>query len=372
MSEAARAIVAPARIAIFDNARFIVIVTVVVAHAISTIRVDSTLGFSLYSYIYLFHMPAMIALAGLFSRADPNPKALRSTIQLVVTWLIWEVIWAIINSVASGRDLPESWLVSPAWTLWFLVTLATMRILLPYIAQLRHPLLVSVVVALIAGLSPQIGSAFSASRTLSFMPFFVLGWLAMNRGWLKRNWFTSPSKPLVFGSVSVLAVIAVGVAALATVRDAWRIDKWLVWRDDYATQFTEAPVFGFAPEQWWQIALAGSSLRLTLLVIAAVMTFALMVLVPRSHSRITVWGTRTLYVYLLHGPIIALMRSTGVVDWFGSFGTVGVLSLVAFGIALSVVLSLSVITKAFWPIIEPRVEFIYRPQPPVEANKINF
>ena len=58
-----------------------------------------------------------------------------------------------------------------------------MRILLPYIARLRHPLVFSILVALTAGLSPAIGVEFSASRTLCFLPFFVAAWLAKDRGW---------------------------------------------------------------------------------------------------------------------------------------------------------------------------------------------
>ncbi|WP_395966755.1 acyltransferase family protein, partial [Brevundimonas diminuta] len=60
------------RIAVWDNARFLLIVLVVIGHAISTVRTDSQLGFALYAYIYLFHMPAMILLSGMFSRPDSS------------------------------------------------------------------------------------------------------------------------------------------------------------------------------------------------------------------------------------------------------------------------------------------------------------
>ena len=69
---------------------------------------------------------------------------------------------------------------------------------------------------------------------------------------------------------------------------------------------------------------------------------------PRGHSVITVWGTRTLYVYLLHGLIVQLLRGTGVVDWFGELGSAGVLMLIGLGIAVTLVLSMSWVTKVFW------------------------
>lgn len=353
----------------WDNARFILIVLVVIAHSVSTVRTQTSLGYGLYTFIYLFHMPAMIALSGLFSKADATPKTVRSTAQLLITWVTWEVIWALIHFLASGRGLPESWLIAPAWTLWFLLTLATMRILLPYIVRLRHPLIFSVVLALAAGLTPVIGTQFSASRTLCFLPFFVAGWLVTNKGWLQGQWFTRPDRSTRVVAAVLLGVIAMAVAVLAPLRKEWRIDTWLVWRDDYAWLFSHAPVMDWAPSEWWAIALGGAGMRLSFLVIAAAMTLALLLLVPRGHSIITIWGTRTLYVYLLHGPIIALLRSSGAVEWFGGFGSAGVLMLVGIGLALTVVLSLGWVARIFRPVIEPRLEMLFEKTEPAVASK---
>lgn len=348
-----------ARIAVWDNARFVLILLVVVAHVVSTVRTQTDLGYGLYTFIYLFHMPAMIALSGLFSKADASPRAARSTLQLLVTWVTWETIWALIHFFASGRGLPESWLIAPAWTLWFLLTLATMRILLPYIVRLRHPLLFSILLALAAGLSPVIGTQFSASRTLCFMPFFVAGWLAMNRGWFKGDWFARPRAGTRIAAAALLVVLAAAVAILAPLRKEWRIDTWLVWRDDYAWLFDHAPVLRWAPGEWWAIALGGAGMRLGFLAIAAAMTLALLLLVPRGHSIITVWGTRTLYVYLLHGPIVAYLRASGAVEWFGGFGAAGVVMLIAMGTAITLVLSLGWVARLFRPVIEPRLEAFF-------------
>ena len=358
-----------ARIAVWDNARFVLILLVVVAHVVSTVRTQTSFGYGLYTFIYLFHMPAMIALSGLFSKADAAPKTVRSTLQLLVTWLSWETIWALIHFFSSGRGLPESWLVAPAWTLWFLVTLATMRILLPYIVRLRHPLLFSIVLALAAGLSPVVGTQFSASRTLCFLPFFVAGWMITNRGWLRGEWFARPTVALRSAAAALLGLLAAAVAILAPLRKEWRIDTWLVWRDDYAWLFDHAPVMGWAPDQWWAIALGGAGMRLGFLLVAAAMTLALLLLVPRGHSVITVWGTRTLYVYLLHGPIVSYLRASGAVEWFGGFGGAGVVMLIGVGVAITLVLSLGWVSKAFRPVIEPRLDVLFSREPAAVASR---
>lgn len=81
------------------------------------------------------------------------------------------------------------------------------------------------------------------------------------------------------------------------------------------------------------------------------------------------WGTRTLYVYLLHGLIVQLLRGTGVVDWFGEFGSAGVLMLIGLGIAVTLVLSMSWVTKVFWPVIEPKLPVLFEKDPAAIASK---
>ncbi len=347
------------RIALWDNARFLLIVLVVMAHAVSTIRTDSECGFAVYAYIYLFHMPAMIALSGVFSKPVSTPKAVKSTLQLVVVWLIWEGVWALIHLFVEDRAIPDNWLISPAWTLWFLLTLATMRIVLPYIALMRYPLAFSIVLALVAGFTPAIGTEFSASRTLCFLPFFVAGWLAKDRGWLEGKWFHWPTPALKAWAWAMLALIAAVFVVVPGFRKEWRLDKWLTWRDDYAWLFDHASIGNWAPTEWWATALGGVGVRSGLLLIAAIMTLALLIVVSREHSVITVWGARTLYVYLLHAPIIWTLRQTGAVEWMGGFGVPGVLLALAVGAVIAVVLSMTWVTRVFRPVIEPRLEWLY-------------
>lgn len=348
------------RVALWDNARFFLIMLVVVGHVISTIRTDGALGYGLYTYVYLFHMPAMILLSGVFSKPEASPKAIRSTIQLLVLWAGWEVFWVVLRLLAEGRAIPDTFMVSPAWTLWFLLSLATMRILLPYVAQLRRPLTVSVVVALIAGLSPAIGAEFSASRTLCLMPFFVAGWMARERGWFARRRFVRPSGPERAAAWCFLAAVAAVFVALPNLRSEWRLDGWLTWKDDYGALLADSPIAGFAPEHFGAVAAVGIAMRLLLLAVAGAMTLALLLVVPRGTSVITTWGSRTLYVYLLHGPIVWAMRRYGAVDAIGELGTPGVLILIGIGIAIVLVLSSTWVSRVFKPLIEPRIDWMFR------------
>lgn len=346
------------RISLWDNARFVLIVLVVVGHLISTVRTNDAFTFGLYAYIYLFHMPAMILLSGYFSRAEVTPKAVKATLQLVAVWLLWEGIWMLIHFGVEGDGPGQKFLVSPAWTLWFLVSLATMRIVLPYILKVRHPLLLSVVIALVSGFSPAIGTEFSAARTLSFLPFFVLGWMAKDRGWLSGDWFVKPKAGLRAAAWALLAAVAAGFAIVSNLRKTWRIDTWLTWRDDDAWLLEHAPIDGWEAPTELLGTFAGLSITLLLLVVAAAMTFALLIVAPRGQSILTVWGARTLYVYLLHAPIVWVLRRTGVIEDIYGIGVIGVVLLIVLAIALTVLLSLGLVSRVMRPLIEPRIDWL--------------
>ena len=68
-----------------------------------------------------------------------------------------------------------------------------MRVLLPYLALLPHPLVLSSLAAVGVGLIPSIGQEFSVSRTVALLPFFLLGWLIKQRGLDRSVWFRAPS-----------------------------------------------------------------------------------------------------------------------------------------------------------------------------------
>ena len=346
--------VAKPRIALWDNARFIIMALVVIAHMITTTRMDSSFAYAVYAYIYLFHMPAMILLSGFFSKAELTLNGVKATVGLLVTWVTFEVIWVFYRLLIDGQALSWSFLVVPAWTLWFLVTLITMRILLPFIAVLKHPLVVSIAIALLAGLTPSIGREFSAMRTLSFLPFFVFGWLARERGWLTGERFLKPSRLLKAGAWVLLGAIAAVFVFIPDVRHIFRIDVWVTWRDDYASLLDLGG---------WFDPVAGIGIRAAFIAIASIMTLAVLVIIPRRTSFITVWGTRTLYLYLLHGFVVYALRHYGVIDVIGTFGVAGTLLLIAMGAALSALLSMAWVQKLTRPIIEPNIEWMFRKLP---------
>lgn len=353
------------RIALWDNARLILITLVVVGHMLTTIRTDGTLPFGLYTLIYLFHMPAMILLAGVFSRADGSPKTMRGIAGLAVTWVLWEVIWVGLRGLLGRGIISSTFLVNASWSLWFILSLVTMKIVLPYIARFKYPVTLSIVIAVLAGFNPAIGTEFSAARTLAFLPFFVIGWAAKDRGWITRARFLAPTAAK---KLTAWAVLAVTLAALLIpgLKAFWRVDKWILRNKPYAEVLEGAPIGApggpplLSHEQGWPALLVAMALIFVLSALALLLTWALLVVAPRAETRFTVWGQRTMYVYLLHGPVIQALRQYGFIDAVGQWGVAGVFVLIALGIALTAALSTAAVTRATKAIVEPRTDWLRR------------
>jgi fucose 4-O-acetylase-like acetyltransferase len=333
---------ASGRVALWDNARLLLILLVVFGHLIEGIRSEPGVK-PIYDVVYAFHMPGFLLIAGWFARGDAlDAKGLTATAKLFATWLLVEAGWALGWRLAGHEAFPDSFLVVPNWTLWFLVTLACMRLALPLLALTRFPLLASIVVALAIGVLPEVGTPFSASRTFALLPIFVLGWRLRSLGVGEAAWFRAPTLA-VRGSAAVAALAAV-VAVLVLRKWPDFTEQLLFWRRGYAAMEFDT--------------VTGVLLRLTVGVLAVVLVLALLVLVPRRSFPLSSIGASTMTVYLLHAPIIQVLRSTHLDDRIGELpGAIVLMLLIA--VVLVLVLASPPVVRILRPITEPT--FLLRP-----------
>ncbi len=348
-----RSLSASRRIPFWDTTRYVAITLVVVGHAIEKQR-GSALMEALYITIYAFHMPLFAFVSGRFASAGPGKpgSAGRLINQLVLPYVIFSVIWFVLRSVVEG-DVGFN-LVSPFWHLWFLVALAVWRLLLPALASLRHPLAVSVLVSCVAGYMSGVGGpTFDSGRIFGMLPFFVLGWVLQERGlpeWATAPWWSSRAP-------KVLAALLLFGAFLLCYRWADRMNEWNVraW-----TQMS-GNYDALQVSEWW-----AGFVRLGLLGIAVVLGASALLLMPRTDGLLARWGANTMYVYLLHGFLLYLLREyTDVFAWFDSAPRF--LLLIALAVGWSTLLSAPAIRTVFRPLVEPRAAWLFRPQTPQVA-----
>lgn len=333
------------RVPFWDNARFACIVLVVLGHASQRLTYDSDIALGLYLLIYAFHMPAFAVISGYFSKSDPpnRRQMARIVTDILLPYVIFEGLWTLLKWIVEGRANPN--LTEPSWTLWFLLALGIFRLVLPYLALLRWPLLWTVVISIGAGYLPNIDSTFSLSRTLGLLPFFTLGWWLREHDIVERLGLLRRRPWWVLVAATGLFVVAAWVAWFFV--DDWRamnLREWLFYDENYAS---------IGGTQWW-----AGGVRLALMVVAVVLSTAFFALLPRGTHFWTHFGQYTMYVYLLHSFVLYPFRESGVLrdldpTWLWLPIVIVASVLIALGLATRPV------RRLFRPLVEPRPAWLF-------------
>jgi fucose 4-O-acetylase-like acetyltransferase len=278
-----------------DQARWGAIVLVVIGHAVGMHRDSSDLAVVVSNFVYMFHIPVLVLLAGWGARrAEPNGKTLFKVFwQLLVPYVVFQLIAFLFNHLFEGKS--PSWsFTSQTFGLWFLVALAGWRLLAPWFRGLTYAVPLAVGIALMAGLSPNIGGLLSLSRILVFLPMFLAGpWLVDKISHWRHD------RRIRF--LGLCAVVTGGLVALAMRRDFWRTP--FLGNSGY-----EALDVGVAEGMLW---------RLLVLVVGTAMAAGFMLMLPgkpgtptKTGAWLATAGQHTMYPYLLHLPVLTVVGAS--------------------------------------------------------------
>jgi fucose 4-O-acetylase-like acetyltransferase len=333
------------RVPVWDNARFACVTLVVVGHGVQRLTYDDDYALIVYLFIYAFHMPAFAMISGYFSKSTPpTGKQMKKVLtDILFPYFIMETIWTLVQFLVEGKK--EFNPTQPSWTLWFLLALGIFRLILPYLALLRWPLLWSVVLSVGAGYLGNIDSTFSLSRAIGILPFFVLGWKIRQWGLVDR--WRAAERVTWWVRGGAAAVLAGWLAVVVVFIEPFRaIDLrfWFFYDDSYR---------GLGEEQWW-----AGLVRLALIVLAVVLSLAFFALIPRSETWMTDFGKATMYIYLLHSFVLYPIRETGVLANEHS-SAMWLLSMILACIGISIALASPIVRRVFRPLIEPKPRWLF-------------
>lgn len=334
------------RVPFWDNARFACIVLVVIGHGTQRLIYDSDVSYAFYLWVYAFHMPAFAIISGYFSKAgSPTRRQMARVItDILVPYVIFEGLWTLTRWLVEGKADPN--LTKPSWTLWFLLALGIFRLVLPYLALLRWPLVWALAVSVGVGYVTNVDSTFSLSRTLGLLFFFTLGWWLRERDVVRRLHLIE-FRPWWVRAVAVAVLVAWGTACWLWL-DVWEtidLRHWLFYDDSYAD---------LAGEQWW-----AGGIRLGLILLAVLLSACFFALLPRRTQRWTTLGQYTMYVYLLHSFVLYPFRESGVLRGLDPTW-IWLPLIIALSVGIAFVLSSKPVRSLFRPLIEPRPRWMFR------------
>ncbi len=206
------------RNAFFDNAKLVLIFLVVFGHMIQPFSDGSSGINTLYMWIYTFHMPAFIFLAGFFAKGSGNKAYIVNLAKkLLVPYLIFQLLYTVFYFYI-GKNGWQTGVFEPHWSLWFLCSLFGWHILLALFKKIPAWFSVSlaVLIGLLVGYFGEIGHTFSLSRTFVFFPFFLIGyWVTEGQVmWLMR-------KSVKIISLIVLLVVGTAIYFAPDFNSGW-------------------------------------------------------------------------------------------------------------------------------------------------------
>jgi fucose 4-O-acetylase-like acetyltransferase len=313
----------------FDNAKCALMLLVVFGHFLRP-YIDNVLWVhSLYIWIFFFHMPAFIFISGYFAKKFHEQGYLKKiTKKLLLPYLIFQLLYSVYYYFLYQKDSIEFDLLTPQWSLWFLISLFSWNLLLWIFAKI--PKHISLLLALLLGVGAGMIEAekwLSISRTFTFFPFFLLGFF-LQKNDIERLFTWRVRFISLFVLVGMFIMIHFGFPDLP--------QEWLYGSKSYDT-------LGVPEEK-------GIFVRLVIYSASTLMMMSFLSLIPNRRFSFSVLGARTFYIYILHGFILKYLHETKLPDFIMSIH--GYPLLLGFSVIVVLVLGSKPIVRIMRPLLE--------------------
>lgn len=260
---------------LFDNLRAVLIILVVWGHVLTTMRGSSDVIKSIYFFIFFFHMPAMAFVSGYFSK---NLEKIRSSafVTILIPFLILNIINYFYKILVIKESLSGFDFLRPYWGLWYLLVLFFWKFFLKDLVKIRFLLPLSFVFALVSGFSKEFSDYMALGRMICFLPFFLLGYYFTKK---QVDKIRRVPKVISFGVI----VATAAVSAYSAINNVFEVEV-LYLRRTYP-EATEIKSMLF---------------RLLVYVVAIAMIMAVINLTTAKKTFLSIIGTSTMTVYILH------------------------------------------------------------------------
>ncbi|NWK84436.1 acyltransferase family protein [Staphylococcus sp. GSSP0090] len=314
----------------FDNARAMLIFLVVFGHLLQPYTEASKHLSSLYLTIYSFHMPGFLFISGYFAKKAGQAGYLEKVSKkLLIPYVIFFGFFSFYYYLTGKEDSVHFDPFDPVFALWFLLTLFFFHVILVIVKDYKpyFVLPIAIIISLFAGYSANIDNYLSFSRTIMFFPIFYLGYL-----FTKNHIQILKNKKFVPISIIILIVFYVTYTYHPINAD------WLLGDSPYMS--LEGKQDLYSPIK-----------RLLLYFIILTTLFSFLNLMPEKEKFYTYIGRRTMYVYLLHGIVIGVIRGFDIYPFKDSISILTYIYLLVFTTIIVFALSTRLVSKWTNPII---------------------
>ena len=284
-----------------DNIRYILLFNVIAEHMLTQTGVGAGVApvnitahwivTAIVCWSRMITMPGFCFISGYFSKK--GYKCYQSAIfDFLVPYLIFNSLFVLCY----GTSAPN--IFTPTFAYWYLMCMFFWKLLTKALQQIKYIIPISFVVALLVGaFCPDVGHFMSISRTIGFLPFYVIGMKLSREDVAKIE--RLPKLP-----VAVVTAAVLGVWCWLNIKGVFHIDFFYYWASYSGDPaHPEFSLFSYGIGK-------GLILRALGYVVSFLQIIFLFVFIPdKSLPVMRDVGTRTMPPYLLHTYIIMFMRN---------------------------------------------------------------
>ncbi len=305
------------RIALWDNLRAVLILTVVLAHFSETIinnGVSIQYAKSIYIFIEALCMPTFIFVSGLFHRNKNIPQKVFSFTAISI---FYKIVIFVICRLTTGKATFH--LFKEGGSPWFMFALAVF-VLVTYLLRDVDPRLVlvtAIALGCFAGYDKTLGDFLCLSRIIVLFPCYFVGTM-VNRVKLEE---LSKKKALKILGLAIL--IAWAVLCVVALDKVYLLRPLMTCKNAYCKVNLPHTIL----------------FRALCYCISGLLGFAWILVVPTKRIfAVTTIGQRTMQIYFWHRPLIYVIVNLGLASTMIG-NTIGQVIWMLLGVVMTVILA---------------------------------
>lgn len=305
------------RVALWDNVKFLLMITVVVGHLINLDTDGSHLFRSAFIFIWSFHMPLFIFISGLFHK---NKNIKEKAVSYFSIYAVLKICYLILKMITHKKLKFE--LFSEDGLPWFLFATAVFVIITYLLRDFdkKYIFAVAILLGLFCGYDKNIGDFLVLSRIIVFYPFYLFGTM------VDKEKIEQLAKKIYVKIFAGAVLLVWGALCFFMTDKIYILRPLLTGRNPFNSTLVE---YGFL-------------YRAGVYVLAAVVGLCFILITPTFKlGKITVFGQRTLQVYFWHDLLIKFAFNIGIYELFAVSGYLK-LAWALLGIPLTFILSLNI------------------------------
>ena len=281
----------------WDSLKFILIFLVVVTHCVQIYKPEGGINQALFNYCMTTHMPVFIFISGMFSHVRDRKKYKLGILRIFETFIVFQtirvgmkIIPGLMHDTITLKSIIAA-ILSPQSVFWYIFSLCLWRLIVFYTPERflhQNPkwvILACIFISLFGGFVP-IGEILSLQRTMTYLPFFFIGYYAKNIDVKKYV-------------VKIPLLLAVGVSL------ACFLVYYLIL--NYNISFIlcgKTPYCAVTGFSLFELCLA----RGIFLISAIITGLMLMRFTPTKPTIFSQWGKITLFIYVYHIFVVDIFR----------------------------------------------------------------